>query len=148
MRAQEAKTVLGPANPALSDGAEALLAGKTEEGIRLTRIGLGRAANDRERVAGHSNLCAGYVQLGKLDDALRHCNAALELNELHWRALTNRALAYIRLENFDAASKDLDAAAAIAPNSRHIRDARALLRDAVSPVSPSIVIDDRRDPGD
>jgi tetratricopeptide (TPR) repeat protein len=148
VQAQEAKTVIGPANPELNDGAHALLAGEAEEGVRLTLIGLRRAANNRELTAAHSNLCAGYVQLGILDEALMHCNAALEVNERYWRALTNRALAYIKLEKYDEAGKDLDAAEAIVPNARNVKEVRAMLRNAVDPVEPSIIIDDRRNPGD
>ncbi len=148
VQAQEAKTVLGPSNPELNDGAQALLAGDIEEGVRLSLLGLARATNNRERVAAHSNLCAGYVQLGDLDAALMHCDAALELNERYWRAMTNRALVYIKLEKFTEAGKDLDAAEVIAPNARKVREVRAVLRDAVDPVAPSIIIDDRRVPGD
>jgi len=39
--AQESKTVIGPSNPDLHDGANALLAGDAEEGVRLTLLGLG-----------------------------------------------------------------------------------------------------------
>ena len=148
VQAQEAKTVIGPPNPELNEGAKALLAGDAEEGVRLTLIGLAHASNNRELVAAHSNLCAGYVQLGNLEEALKHCNAALEVNEHYWRAMTNRAIAYIRLEKFGEAGKDLDAAEAIAPNARKVREVRAMLRDALEPVVPSIIIDDRRNPGD
>ena len=49
---------------------QALKAGDIEEGVRLTRRGLKSAANDRERVAGYSNLCAGLVILERLGEAL------------------------------------------------------------------------------
>ena len=65
-----AKTVVGPANADLADGAAALRAGDAEEGVRLTRRGLASAAGPRERVAGYSNLCAGLAMLERLDEAV------------------------------------------------------------------------------
>ena len=51
---QHSRTVIGPSNIDLADGAEALLAGDAEQGVRLTERGLKAAANNRERVAGYS----------------------------------------------------------------------------------------------
>ncbi len=58
----EAKTVLGPSNIYLYDGANALMAGDAEEGVRLTMQGLELAQGLREEKVGHSNLCAGPEQ--------------------------------------------------------------------------------------
>ena len=46
---EHSRTVIGPANIDLADGAEALLAGDAEKGVSLTERGLQAAANDRER---------------------------------------------------------------------------------------------------
>ncbi len=143
-----AKTVLGPANRELADGAHALLAGDYQEGIRLTRLGLDRAFNDRERQAGYSNLCAGYLRLKQWETALDYCNEALTINARNWRALNNRLLVYIMLEQYSAAKADLELAEEIAPNSRSVQAARAVYMDATEPVVPNIEIDDRRDTGD
>lgn len=139
-----ARTILGPKNPALADGAEALLSGRIERGIELTRRGLDAAANDRERLAGLSNLCAGYLRLSEWDTAIGYCNQALELNPRFWRALVNRALIHTRLSRYDEADADLDLAEEIAPGSRKVQSARAVWRDAADPVLPTVVIDERR----
>ena len=145
-QAQEAKTVVGPVNPELHDGAEALLAGDAEAGVRLTLIGLQQANTARERYTAWSNLCAGYVMLEQLDTALDYCNRVIEATDGHWRAYSNRALVYVKLKRYDEAEQDLQKGEALSPGARTLKAVRAMLRDAVEPVAPSIVIDDRRQP--
>lgn len=142
----QVKTVLGPRNPALADGAQALLAGDIERGIRLTQRGLAVAQGQRERQAGLSNLCAGYVLLEQYERALAYCDEALAENPRNWRALSNRALIMVSLERFDEAKAALERAEAVAPQARAIKEVRGIYRDATDPVSPNIIIDDRRDP--
>ena len=139
------KTVIGPANSDLASGADALIRGNAEDGVRLTLRGLASAANKRERVAANSNLCAGYVMLRELDKAVNHCTEALEEDTRHWRALSNRALALVHLKRYDEAEADLDRAEIIAPYSSKVKVVRSIWRDAVDPVAPAIIIDDRRD---
>jgi len=142
--AQASKTVLGPTNPDLYYGAEALLAGDGEEGVRLTLLGLKRAGNARDRRTGLSNLCAGYIMLEQYDTALSYCDEVLAGNDAYWRALSNRALAYLKLGRLEEAGRDLDLAEAISPSSRTVKIVRSMLLDATDPVAPLIVIDDRR----
>ena len=142
--AQSNKTVIGPSNLNLYDGANALTAGDVEEGIRLTIIGLQQSVNARDRQAGKSNLCAGYLMLGELDTALGYCNEVLDENDRHWRAYSNRALIYVKLERFAEAEQDLEKGEAISPNARTLNAVRRMLLDETNPVSPIIVIDDRR----
>ena len=78
MMATAAKTVIGPANVDLADGAAALRAGDAEDGVRLTQRGLRSANSQRDRIAGYSNLCAGLVMLDRLDEALRSFIAHLD----------------------------------------------------------------------
>jgi Flp pilus assembly protein TadD len=146
--ALQSKTVIGSTNPELQQGAEALLVQDAEEGVRLTLIGLTHASNKRERVAGLSNLCAGYIMLDDIDTALDYCNRALEKNDEHWRTYNNRAVAYIKTGRFEEAELDLQKAEAISPNARTIKVVRAMLLNQTDPVEPVIVIDDRRQPGD
>lgn len=138
------KTVLGPSNIDLADGATALRAGNAEDGVRLTQRGLNTATNDRERIAGYSNLCAGLIMLERLDEAIAACNRALDLDDGHWRAHTNRALANVKLERYADARRDIAASEAISPNARSTKVIKSMLLDATDPVAPSITIDDRR----
>ena len=146
--AEQSKTVVGPSNANLAAGADALLARDAEEGVRLTHLGLNAATNRRERVSGLSNLCAGYAMLQQWETALPYCDQALELNDRHWRSLSNRALVYVKLKRFEAAEADIHLALQIAPNSKTLKTVQSMLLDETNPVSPSIIIDDRRNPGD
>jgi Flp pilus assembly protein TadD len=144
---EHSRTVIGPSNIDLADGAEALLAGDADKGVRLTERGLQAATNDRERVAGYSNLCAGLVMLERYGEALDSCNRALAINDGHWRSYCNRALTYLRMSRFDEAGRDIARAEAISPNARSVRTVKSMWLDATDPVRPSITIDDRRSSG-
>lgn len=143
---QDNRTVIGPTNPPLQEGATALLSGDAEEGVRLTLIGLAQASTSRERQTAWSNLCAGYVMLDRLETALDYCNRVIEETDRNWRAFSNRALVYVRMRRFEEADADLTTAEALAPNARTLKAVRTMWRDAVEPVAPAIVIDDRRQP--
>lgn len=143
----QVKTVLGPRNPHLVDGANELLAGNPEEGIRLTRLGLDVAVGQRERQAGLGNLCAGYVMLERYDDALGYCDQALAEYDRNWRALCNRALIYIKKGRYEEAVRDLERGEEIAPNARALKEVRGMYLDATDPVTERITIDDRRNAG-
>jgi len=143
--AQSNKTVIGPSNPDLKYGADALLAGDADEGVRLTLIGLNFATGVRERQTAKSNLCAGYLMLREYDTALAYCDEVLAENDEYWRAYSNRALVYVKIGRFEDAEQDLQRGEAIRPSSRTLKAVRRMLLDAASPVSPNIIIDDRRD---
>ena len=143
---QEAKTVVGPHNADLSEGAEALMAGDAERGVALTLRGLRQETRQKDRRTGLSNLCAGYVMLGDLEKALNYCNEVIAETDRHWRAYSNRALIYVKLGRLAEAEADLQRAEEMAPKARPVRAVRSMLRDRTDPVAPSIIIDDRRDP--
>lgn len=142
-----AKTVLGSVNQDLSEGADALKAGDAELGIQLTRRGLEMASSRREKQAGLSNLCAGYVMIEDYRTALAYCDEALADNYRNWRALSNRALIYVKTGRYDEAKDDLDVAQGMAPNALVLKTVRGMLLDETNPVSPTITIDDRRRAG-
>jgi len=136
-------TVIGERNPALSDGAQALLGGKHEEGIRLTHEGLEAAFGKREEEAALSNLCAGYILVENYEQALVYCEILIERNDRSWRAYNNRAIIYIKTKQWDKADQDLKKGEALNPGSHTMKVARAMYMDAVHPVAPEIEIDDR-----
>jgi len=146
--AQESKTVIGPSNLDLHDGANALLAGDAEEGVRLTLLGLQHESSRRNRLIAMSNLCAGYIMLEELDTALSYCDEVLEKNDRHWRAYSNRALAYVQLERYEEAEQDLQKAEQLTSTARTVKIVRSMLLDATDPVAPLIIIDERRQPAD
>lgn len=140
----EAKTVIGPRNLPLADGADALLAGDGEEGVRLTLRGLTMAQGSRERKLAHSNLCAGYVMIDKPRTALQHCNWVLDQYPDHWRTYNNRALAYLRLDRFEESEADIARGQALRPQSNKLKIAKGMLLDETDPVTPNVEIDERR----
>ena len=139
-----AKTVIGPRNIPLYDGAQELLAGNDAEGVRLTHKGLQLAVGRREEEAALSNLCAGYIKLALYDNALKYCELLLQRNDKNWRGYNNRAVIYIQTKQWDKAEQDLIRGEQLNPDARTLKIARAMYMDAVHPVAPEIEIDDRR----
>ncbi|MDH4046892.1 MAG: tetratricopeptide repeat protein [Gammaproteobacteria bacterium] len=137
-------TTIGQRNPPLYDGAQALLAGNVEEGVRLTHEGLKMALGKREEEAALSNLCAGYIRLRKLDTAMEYCEMLLQRNENHWRGYNNRAVIYLEMKEYEKADQDLKRAEELNPGARTVKVARAIYMDAVYPVAPAVEIDDRQ----
>jgi len=146
--ARQNTTVLGPSNLNLHAGANALLAGDAEEGVRLTLLGLKHESSGRDRITGLSNLCAGYIMLGQLEEGVKVCDQVLEQDDNYWAAYSNRALAYIELGRLEEAEQDVQKAEALAKNSRTVRAVRSMLLDKTDPVAPQIIIDERRQPAD
>jgi tetratricopeptide (TPR) repeat protein len=139
-----AKTVIGPSNIFLYDGARALMAGDAEEGVRLTLQGLAVASGLREKKIAHSNLCAGFVLLGQAATALGHCDWVLEHDPYHWRTYNNRAIAYLRLERYEESEADIEKGQELRPNSEKLKEVKGMYLDQVDPVAEKITIDDRR----
>ena len=137
---------MGPSNPQLADGATALKAGNIEDGVRLTLLGLEKAQGQRERSAALSNLCAGYLLLEQLDDSLDYCDQAVAENIRSWRAYNNRALVYMELGRYEEAEADVIRGQELAPNAKTLKVVKGMLLDETQPVSPNIIIDDRREP--
>jgi tetratricopeptide (TPR) repeat protein len=138
-----ATTTIGTRNVPLRDGAQALLAGRSEDGVKLTLEGLEMAEGKREEEAALSNLCAGYIKLEQYDNAITYCNMLLSRNEDSWRGYNNRAVIYIQTKQWDKANEDLKRGEEINPGSRTLKIARAMYMDAVHPVKPEVEIDDR-----
>lgn len=134
--------IVGAKNPDLHNGAELLLAGRTEEGVEATMRGLKFAQGKREEEAALSNLCSGYVVLERFDEALKYCELLLTRNDESWRGYNNRALIYIMTEQYEKAEQDLARAEALNPGAYTLKIARSMYRDAVDPVDPLVEIDD------
>jgi tetratricopeptide (TPR) repeat protein len=117
LRSAQSATVLGPANPMLRQGTQALQSGHYEEGVRLTLAGLDQPNSVKDKAAAHSNICAGYVALKRFDEALEHCNLALDLDRNNWRTFNNRAAVFVGLKKFDLAMTDVNTGLEIAPGS-------------------------------
>ena len=142
-RAQNPTTIIGPRNIPLAKGAQALLQ-TTPKRARMTLEGLKIAHGRREEEAALSNLCAGYVKLGKYSEALKYCNILLARNDKNWRGYNNRAVVYIMTKQYEKADEDLLKGEALNPGVRTLKVARSMYMDAVYPVHPEVEIDDRK----
>ncbi len=142
--AEESKVVIGPRNIELHDGAQALMAGNGEEGVRLTLLGLASAHGIRELRSAHVNLCAGYIMIGRPEEALVHCDWVIERFPENWRTYNNRALVNLALGRLDEAEADISKGQEINPNSKNLKIVKGMYRDRVEPVVPHVEIDERR----
>lgn len=142
-RAADPTTIIGPRNVPLYDGAQALMAGDNEQGVKMTLLGLKIAQGRREEEAALSNLCAGYIKLGKYSEALKYCDILLQRNDKNWRGYNNRAVVYIMTKQYERAEADLVKGEELNPGARTLKVARAMYMDAVHPVRPEVEIDDR-----
>jgi len=138
------KTVIGPRNIYLSDGADALLAHNALEGVPLTMKGLAMAHGQREKKIAHSNLCAGFLMLEQPETALEHCNWVLLRDPYHWRSYNNRALVYLAMERFEESEADIKRGQELNPRSEKLKEVKGIYLDTVEPVDEKIIIDDRR----
>ncbi len=141
---EDNRTILGPRNPHLAEGAQALNAGDPEEGVRLTLRGLEMAQGARERKSAHSNLCAGYLLMDQPRTALKHCDEAIAIDPRFWRAYNNRALVYLRLDRYEESEADVARGQALRPSSVKLKETRGLLLDETDPVVERIEVDERR----
>jgi tetratricopeptide (TPR) repeat protein len=139
------KSVIGPRNPLLAQGADALLNGDYEKGVELTRKGLAVAQGRQEHKTGLSNLCAGYYMMRQLQPALDACNKVVELDPNFWRAYNNRALVLLEMGRYEESAADVNKGIELRPNAKKLQRTRARLLDATNPVEPAVEIDDRRD---
>ena len=133
---QDSRTVIGPRNAPLAEGAEALSAGDAEAGVRLTLRGLAMAQGTRELKTAHSNLCAGYLLMDKPLTALKHCDEAIAIDPDLWRAYNHRALVYLRLERFEESEADVEKGQALRPSSVKLRETQGMLLDATVKGTP------------
>lgn len=122
-------TVIGSLNSLLTDGAEALQAGRTDDGIRLTLEGLKSQAPVRDTAAAYANLCAGYAQLQRWDEALAHCNTSIALDKNNWRAFNNRAAVFSARGLFDEAITDVQSGLKLAPHASTLQESLRIIRE-------------------
>ncbi len=139
----DSRTVMGPRNPLLAEGAAAIRAGLFDEGIRLTTLGLEHEpSKSPDRAGALANLCAAYAGKGDADTAIAHCDASIELNPRNWRAYSNRAYAYWLKEMYDEAARDVETAAGMAPDAKQVVQIRGMINERR--LAPSVTIEDRR----
>ena len=141
-------TVIGPRNPFLAAGAEALINGDARKGIELTKKGLKVAQGSQEKKAALSNLCAGYLMIDQPQDALSACNEVIALDPNYWRAYNNRALVLMELGRLEESEADVARGQELRPNSRNLSLTRARLLDRTDPVEPTVEVDERRSAGE
>lgn len=137
------RTVLGAENELLTVGSQAMLAGRWEDGIRLTLQGLERPGlNAHMRASALSNLCGGYAALEQPDRAIEICTESIALNDRNWRAWSNRSYAYWLKREYDLAGEDLQRAMSINDRARQLGRIRGMLNEVG--LEPRILMEDRQ----
>jgi tetratricopeptide (TPR) repeat protein len=136
------RTVLGGGDEYLMAGADAIRAGRYEDGIRLTSIGLERAPRAIDRAAALSNLCAAHAAKGEADRAIAYCSESLTFNDRNWRAYSNRSYAYYLKGMFSEATFDLDAAAAINPSAKQVLQIKGMINERS--LQPRVIMEDHQ----
>jgi tetratricopeptide (TPR) repeat protein len=139
----DSRSVLGQGNELLSAGADAIRAGLFDDGIRLTSLGLQRhPVSPAERAGAYANLCAAHAAKGEADIAIDYCTESLALNERSWRAYSNRSYAYYLKAMYPEALRDLNAAAAMAPDARQVKQIRGMINERN--LRPRITMEDHQ----
>jgi len=142
-KAPESRMVLGQSsNEYLVAGAQAMLARQYEDGIRLTKMGLDRPANDHERAAGLSNLCAAYAATVQIDLAITACTDSIAIDDGNWRAYSNRSYAYYLKGAYAKANRDLEVAAGINPMARQLAQIRGMVNE--KSLKPSVTMEEHQ----
>ena len=119
---------LNPKNAkALNDRAWALARkGEYAQAVTGYNAALATATNLRGIVL--SNRCEAKAMLGKINDALADCNAAINLHQNGDNALVCRGFAHLKGRQFAAAIADYNAALAITPDDNDALFARGVAR--------------------
>jgi tetratricopeptide (TPR) repeat protein len=120
-------TVIGPDNPLLARGAQELEIGHAAEGVRLTLEGLKHPSPLHDLAAGHANLCAGYLLLGRYNEALAECNRSIGLDRTNWRAYNNRAAVFAAKGLYELAADDIESGLKLAPDSAVLLKSLAII---------------------
>lgn len=137
------RSVLGQDNELLAAGAEAIRAGRYDDGIRLTALGLERDhPSPYERAAALANLCAAHAAKNEPDTAIAYCDQSLALHGSNWRAYSNRSFAYYLKGMYSEAALDLDAAAAIAPFAPQVEQLRGMINERS--LRPRVTMEDHQ----
>ncbi|MBN1240851.1 MAG: hypothetical protein JXB36_20295 [Gammaproteobacteria bacterium] len=137
------RTVIGDSNEYLAAGATAIRAGRYDDGIRLTNLGLEQDDSTIfVRAAALANLCAAHAAKGEADLAIERCDESLELNPGNWRAYSNRSYAHYLKGDYSEALTDVTSAAAIAPEAPQVKQIQGLLNERR--LRPRVTMEDRR----
>lgn len=116
--------------PFIVRGAQALEAGRIEEGLALTQAGLARDPGPKATAVAFANLCAGYAMLKRYDEALPRCNRAIVLDPRDWHPYNNRAAIFTARGQYELAMADVKAGLALAPDSPTLLKSLAVVRES------------------
>lgn len=90
-------------------GTNDILDGDYLAGIRKSKRYVDTASNVR-RVAARTNLCVAYTATRQYDDAVKWCDAAIEVNRRAWVTKNNRAVLAYLMGDYDVSAQLLSEA--------------------------------------
>lgn len=111
----------------ITDGGKLINEGKAEEGIALIRTVMNKQLPRKALVAGHTNLCGGYLTLKRYRKAIRNCDRAIRMGTQLWQAYSNRGAARFALGRSDPAIADYRRAIELNPENENLRANLALI---------------------
>lgn len=112
----------------VQSGQRALLNENPTRAVKLIKKGLKSKLPDGMRVAGLSDLCIAYQQLGEPEAAKTACDDAIEADPKFWRAYNNRANISYSQEDYLGALQDYEVALALNPSAWQIQHNIDLIR--------------------
>ncbi|XP_021950325.1 protein unc-45 homolog B isoform X2 [Folsomia candida] len=89
--------------------------GDHEQAIKLCNSALGKCKDDNLTCVLHKNAAASHLKLKEFDEAIKHCDLALELKPQDAKALYRRACALEALERYEEAYRDAQRALVSSP---------------------------------
>ncbi len=106
-----------------------VIAGKTDEAVRLAEWLLGSDPSPDIQYFGLSALCTTYSSAKQLDKALEACNSALKIRPHYWMARNSRGTVYYQMGQMVDALADYEISlAALKPGS----DEAAIVRHNIA----------------
>ncbi|CBI36597.3 hypothetical protein VitviT2T_016965 [Vitis vinifera] len=118
---------LAQANDAKMEGNKLFGAGQYQEALSQYELALQVApempSSVEIRSICHANQAICFLKLEKIEDAIKECTKALELNPTYMKALTRRAEAHEKLEHFEEALADTKKILELDPSNSQARRA-------------------------
>lgn len=124
--ADPVEIVLQPSD-LLRRGNDLIEVGDIEEAKKALSRALETNLTVRQRANTHNSLCVANIKEEAWDEAMKHCNAAINLTRTNWRFFNNRGNVYLGLGQLDLAMENYQRGLRIAPKSKALETNIAIL---------------------
>ncbi len=101
----------------LQKGNQYIAHGEIQKAKKILTRAIESNLTSRQRANAHNSLCVANIKEEAWQDAMVHCDAAIELVPSNWRFHNNRGNVYFGLGQFDVAKQNYARGLKIAPKS-------------------------------